>query len=43
MFEVVLNHLPEPSAEAPKDEPEAVIKQGKASAPTKKRGRVTTH
>ncbi len=43
MFEVVLNHLPEPSEERPKDEPEAVIKQGKASAPPKKRGRVTTH
>ncbi|MDJ0892736.1 MAG: endopeptidase La [Gammaproteobacteria bacterium] len=41
IFEVALNHLPEPPEESSKEE--GVIKQGEAAAPTKKRGRVTTH
>ncbi len=43
IFEVALNHLPEPPADRAKGEAEPVIKQGETSAPTKKRGRVTTH
>ncbi len=41
IFEVALNHLPEPPEERSKEE--GVIKQGEAAEPTKKRGRVTTH
>ncbi|MDJ0870414.1 MAG: endopeptidase La [Gammaproteobacteria bacterium] len=41
IFEVALNHLPEPPEESSKEE--GVIKQGEAAEPTKKRGRVTTH